>query len=359
VVPSPKLLTLIRELQQANTPLDRLRHLALAWRTVRELSADERADLAIALGVDEAHDLVEGLAQRRGGVAPTTLLEAVESARRAEPGKLRELLAEVRTPERRAGLLERGLAAAQAALSPPASSPTPDDADNRSTGDETSDELLAADEIPRTEKTPPAAEPPAAPPPPPQAAPDPTPPHSESGAGDTSPRHARSSTVRHRPPTPKPTQLERHPPVRHTGSATRRPQPRRDRTPSAKPSNRTSLVEQILDSDRPLLQLRRVSEGESSLVASPPVELEELIGALPDGWVRRRAISRLIEAGLDTGTALHLVATMAASANRRWCLATLMRRSKLTPSDLDRVLDLVESEGQRRSLTRLARRHVR
>ena len=75
----------------------------------RGMSPAERVQLAAGLGVDRAEELVEKLARRKGGLAPTVLLEAVHSAKAAEPAKLRSLLMGLKDREQRREILTEGL----------------------------------------------------------------------------------------------------------------------------------------------------------------------------------------------------------------------------------------------------------
>ncbi|MCG6964115.1 MAG: hypothetical protein LJE95_12695, partial [Acidobacteria bacterium] len=100
MVPSKQLAALIFSLEDADSPFERMHQLALAWRSIRELSRQERLELARHAGFDGAEELVERLAARSGGLAPAFLLEAIESARKADPSKLRALFAGLRDPAR-------------------------------------------------------------------------------------------------------------------------------------------------------------------------------------------------------------------------------------------------------------------
>ena len=114
-----RLRDLLHEMERARSPLQRLRLVALAWRTIRGLSKKEREALALKVGMAEAGELVERLATKDGGVAPTELLEAIHAAETTDPGKLRQLVGDVkgviRDPEGRRGLLHRAVEALDAA----------------------------------------------------------------------------------------------------------------------------------------------------------------------------------------------------------------------------------------------------
>ncbi len=86
--------------------------------------------------------------------------------------------------------------------------------------------------------------------------------------------------------------------------------------------------------------------------------IRELLETFPDGWVRRRALTALIAAGVppDGAQALQLISGLEREADRQWCLGALARRGDLKGPVLKRSLDLVTSPaGQRRLRTMSAR----
>ena len=103
-----------------------------------------------------------------------------------------------------------------------------------------------------------------------------------------------------------------------------------------------------------LLVLRRELSG---IAGSSVDTLRELIQVFPDGWVRRRALCALLEAGIpaETWGALELVSGLSHEVDRRWCLGLLARRGNLRGRLLSRALDLVDSGYAKRRLTAIAR----
>ena len=79
-----KLNALLFELQTARSPLQQAKTMARAWRTIRELSPTDRRLLARHAGFAGAEEMLEGLASRKGGLAPAALLGALSKARDAD-----------------------------------------------------------------------------------------------------------------------------------------------------------------------------------------------------------------------------------------------------------------------------------
>ncbi len=85
-----KLNALLFELQTAQSPLAQAKILARSWRTLRELSPTDRRLLARHAGFDGAEQILEGLAKKRPGFAPATLLQMIEQSqdhRRRDGGR--------------------------------------------------------------------------------------------------------------------------------------------------------------------------------------------------------------------------------------------------------------------------------
>jgi hypothetical protein len=114
-----KLSALLHELQHARSPLAQARVLARAWRTVRELSPTDRRLLARHAGFDGAEEILEGLGQRKGGLAPAMLLRVLANARGTDGSAVSELLSAFRDPQRRGEAISRGAELASDLLSGP------------------------------------------------------------------------------------------------------------------------------------------------------------------------------------------------------------------------------------------------
>jgi hypothetical protein len=114
-----KLSALLHELQHARSPLAQARVLARAWRTVRELSPTDRRLLARHAGFEGAEEVLEGLSQRKGGLAPAMLLRVLANARATDGSAVSELLAAFRDPLRRGEAVSQGAELASDLLSGP------------------------------------------------------------------------------------------------------------------------------------------------------------------------------------------------------------------------------------------------
>jgi len=341
---------LLRQIKGNSSPLDRLRTLALGWRTVRALSPEERSELALRLGVDGAGDLVERLAKRSGGVAPTELLEAVHAARAAEPTKLRSLLSRVRDRDSRKQLLADGMRAVGRGL-------------------------LAEDEPDLFEPLPPTPEPaavspgvtPAPPPPeepeqvtPPRPEPPPEVPPATPPAPTVVGRHppAQPSLPEPLPTTPRDFAQHRQAPSPAPG----RPRPALA-TPAAGTPAATSAVTALdrylgtVNLERSLAGrlrvLRRMAHGWTGFSSD---QLRPVLESFPEGWSRRRALVILLSHGLPSGAdeALDLLAELPGDLDRMWALSALVRSRRLTIEQREAALDLVASLTTRRRLRRLA-----
>jgi hypothetical protein len=360
---SHKLNTLLFELQTARSPLQQAKILVRAWRTLRELSPTDRRLLANHAGFDGAEEILEGLAKRRGGLAPAMLLRVLANARSTEGAAVGELLSAVRDPLQRDEVVTRGIDLAAELLADPEDV---EEDDNEEVG-ETLGELPAVEptiqegpeeamvtlialdedvddggaEEPEVEPVPvpkPGVEEDLSPDPtqPPEAEIDPSPPDPPivdwSRWQTTSPAHGPASTS-----------------SGETPPAVDLPGPRLFdaqigfETPGIEPSVLSRLVE-----------LRR----ELSSFAGSNVEiLRERVESFEDGWARRRALAAILEAGIpeSAGDALELIATLNHELDRRWCLGILARRGDLEGSRLDRALSLVSSQSARRRIEAAAR----
>jgi hypothetical protein len=354
---SQNLRALLSELEAASSPLERLRRLALAWRTVRQLEPRERADLATHIGLDGAEDLVEKLARRKGGLAPTKLLEAVHAARQADPSQLRQLVAGLRDPEQRRGLVERGLAAVEARLAPEdtedgeATEVEPGDGEDPVAGGGAADVSL------EPTPTPPVEIEPAEPPPPPSSAEERTTPEPTlESTTPPAPPGADEPFPLSEPEPPAPAAPPLSPPPPPTASP---PEP----LPTPAPVSQ-SLPEPTVEDDgaagRGTLveRLRAVRRAAGRPETATATQVRALLDTLPPGWAQRRALGAILEAGspATVSAALDLIADLPEERDRIWCLAALAAGHDLDDEDLEAALDLVRTPaGRRRVLRRLQR----
>lgn len=373
MAPSDQLAALIFSLEAADSPFERMHQLALAWRSIRELSRQERLELARHAGFDGAEELVERLAARSGGLAPAVLLEAIESARKADPSKLKAVFAGLRDRSTRGQVLADTLRAVGRAA-----------AGQVGLGETEQEEAGASEQTePTRTRTDADAEPslPPVPRPIPDAEPEPGPSHQVpvSQADEVlvavAPEAEEASVLPGDQPSPPP---DEGPELERIESVEPEPDvevgPRggglaaveidaapRDATPEARfvPEPVTSAIgaEEIVyasGGDRLLPRLMRLRREATTSWAG--ADLERLLAGFPDGWPRRRALSALIEGRVvdSAAHALDLVVGLAAERDRAWCLGLLLRTLDLTDPEMERALGLVSSPSRRRRLRRLA-----
>lgn len=359
-----KLTALLHELQHARSPLAQARVLARAWRTVRELSPTDRRLLARHAGFDGAEEILEGLAARKGGLAPAMLLRALAKARATDGSTVTELLSAFSDPERRDGAVVMGVDLVGDLLSDPDGDEGPlqeeetqealgerqtveETMDGSPEGAESADRELEADSRGDDEASPVTEdrgdrgpgieeEPPQETEPEPPA---PLPPEAQAPVVDWSRWEAATPISR---PAPKP-RPESGPPVVQVAS---------------RPFEARKVV-RALGAERTVLsQLRELRCELAAFSGSSLETLRDLIESFPDGWVRRRAVCALIEAGepREIRDAIRLVALLGRESDRRWCLGVLARRGGLVGEELDSALDLVSSPASKRRITTAARR---
>ena len=360
---SRKLNTLLFELQTARSPLQQAKILVRAWRTLRELGPTDRRLLANHAGFDGAEEILEGLAKRRGGLAPAMLLRVLANARSSDGAAVGELLSAVRDPLQRDDAITRGIDLAAELLA------DPEDVEEDDTEEvgETLGELPAVEptiqegpeeamvtpialdedvddggaEEPEVEPVPvpkPGVEEDLSPDPtqPPEAEIDPSPPDPPivdwSRWQTTSPAHG-----------PAPTSSGETPP------AVDLPGPRRfdARVGFETPGKKPSVLSRLVDLRREL----------SSFAGSNVEILRERVESFEDGWARRRALAAFFEAGIPKSgdDALDLIGTLGRERDRRWCLGILASRRELDGPRLDRALGLVSSPSARRRIEVAAR----
>ena len=346
-----KFTALLHELQHARSPLAQARVLARAWRTVRELSPTDRRLLARHAGFDGAEDLLEGLSQRKGGLAPAMLLRVLANARGADGSTVSELLAAFRDPQRRDEALSLGAELASDLLAEPREEePLPEIS-------EAIEELQAVEES--IIETPEEA----------LAALNAL--ESEHGDNIEPAPEPEPGPEMVRDPEPKPEPEPSAPPPLpvvdwsrwEEGTESRRPAPTpRDAIrPSVSDAGakrfEARAVLEAMGAEQSVFSLLRVLRRElSAFTGSSNDTLRELIEAFPDGWARRRALCALLEAGIPAKArdALELVAGLDRELDRRWCLSLLARRGELRGAVLTRALDLVDSEFSKRRLLAIA-----
>lgn len=351
-----KLTALLHELQHARSPLAQARVLARGWRTVRDLSPTDRRLLARHAGFDGAEDLLEGLGQRKGGLAPAMLLRVLANARGTDGSTVSELLAAVRDPQRRDQAVSMGAQLASDLLAEPEGDDGPEEIEGaledlqavEEAIIETPEEALAAlnaleqspgqeiQESPEHEPLPESddaqeVEPEFTPPDAPES---PSSPLVDWSRWSDSNGYRRPVPAQAQPETPRPS-------VSGVGS-----QPRE-----------AGAVIGATNAERSVFyKLRNLRRSLSNFRGSNTDTLRDLIEQFQDGWSRRRALCALLESGLPSQTteALELVASLEREFDRRWCLGVLAQRGDLHGPLLDRALDMLDSDYSKRRLVAAA-----
>ncbi len=351
MAPADDLVGLLRQLEGARTPLERLRRVALAWREVRRLNRDEREQLAAHLGLEEADTLLERLAVRRGGLAPAELLRAVRAAQQADPRELQDLVHGLVNPATRRATVIQGLAQLESRLAREAGSDEGEAATPPPPvggGEEVAEAGGEAEQqaaIPAAVPPAPAVKPlPEAPPPelpPPVPVPrEPPRPHAAPSPGEPVPREQRGWAA-----------------LRERGQG----QTARVSGEAAQPGDDTGAAPRelaaALAGDASLAaRLGRLHRALAAGEVSPEDELVAVLETFPDGWPRRRALAALFEAGYpaDGAIALALVELLAAERDRAWCLAVLARTGMASLGALATAAEALSSPALRRRLLRLS-----
>jgi hypothetical protein len=351
---SRELETLLRELRSVRSPIQRMRILALGWRTVRRLTPLERKKIASQLGVKGLDAVLEKLGRKGDGISPAELLQVLEKADDLDGSKLRRLVGDLRDPERRNNLLRHGL----------------DYVEDRLGAEEVEeiDEPSPEKAMERTAKPEEIEVPVVAP------APRPAPPAIEEEEAEGEPPKIEaelleSEQVGHEPelPAQELPAAEVPPPPRPVVSA---PPPAvvEATMPPEEPERIDEETEPIAAQDAaptpgekmnalPLTKrfrlLRRLLEGEAAIGIDRAAELLE---AFPDGWARRRALLTMLHAGAPstTGDALELIERLERPADRRWCALALFEARSLSETDSRRL----EERFPSRTLSRRLRRRT-
>jgi len=351
---------LIFELQRARSPAEKARALARAWRTVRGLKTAERQLLAREVGFDGAEELIEGLADKGGGVfAPAAVLEALGKMRRSEGLSVRSVLGALRDPERRDDLLVRGMdlvvdaldgteddvdvpvwSDGSVELEVPASRPAPATNTGESDVEDFDDGRgpLPADEFERVAETP-------------------LPPLPAKGADAGFPPEPDSLVVE--PGLDPDSDLGPEPKVEDADPSQWDKMWQESKTVTNAPITATSVNRNWISSEEPqagrlsdsvLLRLRKFRDGIAGLQSAGSAEVVKALETLPESWAKRRAVVALIESGIpdDAASTLDLIEELDRPMDRRWCLSALARRGDLEGDALERALEMLVSPAAKR-----------
>jgi hypothetical protein len=362
VTVSDDLVWLLHQLQTAPSAKERLRFLARAYRTLRELDAADRLRVAHEIGVEGAEELVEQLA-RRGGASPSILLDALERIRDAGPEGLQRTVRRLVTSQGRSELAEAIVAEGGEWLA--GGAPGDGEGNGEAPPVERDDEqvpgrgAVPADErrivpapldgggtVAFDDEAQSGAD----------AASDQVRPGGPSAQGPPGETPPTSAT----PVRPDDTRQALAPdvPEKVTAPGRERTRDRKESPEGADGEAYRGLWKAVEGTDRSVLhRLRALREALRQAPPPQPEKLRRIVESFPDGWARRRVVEALLRAGMpvDLDAALALIATLGNSVQRAWALSTLAAMRSLSPSDEERVLDSAGSQHFRRRLERRLR----
>jgi len=312
---------LLRQLRTAASPVQRVKLLGRAWRSLRRFDRTQLQELARRAGFEHAEGYLERLARDKGKLTPSLLLHFVQQVKNVDASEVDDLVRGLRDPERREELLHGGIEfvddfldereAQEAVVAPPPEEP---------------------EEVPPPPPPEPVIEPPR---PVPLAAP-------ETVAAEPEPPPAREPAV-------KPAATVAAAPVVATAFEPPRPAPAPEirvapDTIESKDGDGDALVARMANA--PSIQRRlRALRSELDRVGELDVDdLQRLLELFPSGWARRRALATLLRAGIPD-TLMHavfLIEQLESPMARRWCVGTLLDNRQLAP---DERAALIERHG--------------
>ena len=347
-----KLNALLFELQTSRTPLAQAKVLARAWRTLRDLSPTDRRLLARHVGFDGAEEMLEGLATRKGGWAPSMLLQILSKAQNTDASTVSNLIHDLRIPGRRKEALTQSADLAIELLTEPefeeATEGVVEEHEDSSepvmTDEPSQVEALAALNALEEEDSAKGEE-----------------------AADAEevrvPKTGDEEWPEPKPDPPRPPVVDWsrwdredpvHRPVPSVSGKSRRP-PVSARVGGRGPNR---LAATLAQDPTVLSSLRRLRRDLPGVAGADAEALLGVLDAFPEGWARRRALAALLEAGIpaDPRQAVELVAGCERELDRRWCLGVLAKRGDLDGESLAQALDLLTSPAARRRLLAAAGR---
>ena len=325
---------LLGELRAAEGRLAKARVLGRGLVVLRDLSPQERRGVALAIAEEAAPELAPRLRERTGlELDAATLTDIVDLARDLDDDGLETVIARLRDPDQRWDAVEELV---EDALDP-VDAPTPADPPATPT---------AADDVPEPR---PAGEPMAPPaiadphavgaPPDPAAMPiqePPPPPRPPDDAGDGG-EPDRSAPTQPEPPPPAPV-VEPAPPVAPERTARDHDVPFPDvgaRESTASPG----VIASVRAANTSLGKLRAVQAAGGSISELGPEGRLELVRALPDGWVRRRAVHRMLELEvIAAAECLPIIDSFGRATDRNWVAASMLEEDLVAPDQLVGVL---------------------
>jgi hypothetical protein len=356
----PRELTrLLKQLQRVSSPLERMKMVTRAWRSLRRLDPEQRRALADQVGVADAADLIEKLAVGKGGLNPSMVQRALESVGDRNVGDLRKLVSGLRDPEQREELLRRGLEAVSDSLAGPETDEIP--------VEEVVVEASGLPVPPETDELPVEEVAAQAPTPPSGPETDEIPvevtaatataaatvgrekkpePRTRPKEGRAAPRAA--EPVPSEPPAvPRPkTPASARPAASSASRGDSRPRPAvmpppKPRLPEPTGDDRPPLLDRIGEERILARRFRRFREHLDDARGMNARQLRDLLGLFPDGWARRRVLDMLLRKGIpeSLNKAIFLIEQLDSPVARRWCVKTLLHERQLSDDERKLLLE--------------------
>lgn len=104
-----ELQALLREIKNVRSPIQRMKLISLAWRSVQRLSPAELKELGSKLGVRGFDSVLAKLGRGPSGISPAEILRVLNSADELDDSKLPALVDGLNDPAQREELLRRGV----------------------------------------------------------------------------------------------------------------------------------------------------------------------------------------------------------------------------------------------------------
>jgi hypothetical protein len=360
---------LLTDLKRVGSPVQRIKLLALAWRTVRELSPQERNEIASELGMKELSGLMERLGRKKDGVAPAEVLQALEQVDELDPKKVSTVLKGLWTPGTRKEAVRDGLEMLGRIFDEPEPEAVAEaeETDSALGVEAVQGEIEVEPEIdevaavatsvaepivvePEAEEPEMAVVESAAAEPETLAAPTPDEPDEPTRVvpEEALAPEVPSGAVPPPPLAPGPPTRVIDQPEAIFGAAPER-EPAVEEPEAPRPGSPVARLEAAPSASRRFRIVRELFAGGAGVDDG---SLEALVEQFPDGWQRRRVLCLLFRKGLPVSTAraLDLIGELERSVDRRWCAATLADTRDLTPAEIDDLLERFPFRGLGRRL---------
>ena len=318
---SGDLLSLLETLGKTHSPSSKLRLLGSSWKLLRDLTPKQRQRLFAAQGLKQAGDLLRRLGGREER-SRDLLLALADQVEKGDVDKLGTIFNRVRS----GGLsevVEEGLSHLE-------------------------EQILGSKEKhepPPLDLEPPAKVEPA--PPPPEVPADLPEPEADEAVRVRSPLAEETVAPVPEAPNPRHEPLPEPPAQRVVAEVA----PALDESPEAETGGReASLLEELSSGARLLDRFRLVRNRLAEL--SEPGDVAQAVEAFPEGWARRRFVTRLIREGkVGFEEACQLLRQLPASGEH-WGVSAILERYPVNPERLSLLQEVVRSPLSKRRVQR-------